>query len=199
MDKGGGVVAHGVDRGAKVFRLAPMAVCPAMADIDIIAPVSPGAVAGEIEVSFVGGEGRGGFPGFGINAVAQVFRRTPAVGGEIGDIEITTAVSVREIATGEDEPLSILGNVLGSFVLVGIDISGQAFGLAPQAVHFVGFIKILVIVLYPAGVDQFVAVDGDGGIVFGDIAVDAVSHVLRFEFVVGDGPGTGIIEGELVA
>src|SRR5580693_2711905 len=170
-----------------------------MADIDIAAAIAVRLAAGKIQISFIGGEGGCGFPKFGIDAVAEVLGCAPAVGGQVGDIEIAAAVSIGEIATGKDQPLSVLGNVLGALVLVGVDIAGQAPGFAPDAIHFVGLIEIFVDIVDTAGVDKGVAVDGDGRIVFGDGRIDAVAHILRFELVAGAGVGGFIVEGKLIA
>src|SRR5580658_9460091 len=100
MDKGGCVVAHGIDDGTQVFRLAPMAVCAAMAYVDVIASITSGPVAGKIKISFVWREGWCGLPGLGIDAVPHVLRGAPSVGGEIRYIEVATAMTVGEIAPG---------------------------------------------------------------------------------------------------
>ncbi len=128
MDKGRGFVSYRIDGGTKILWNAPVAVEGAVADINITSAITIRLAAGKIEIFFIRGKGRCGFPEFRID-IPQVFGLAPAVRGQVGDIQVAAAVSIREIAAGEDQPLSVLGNVLCAFILVGVDIAGQAFGL----------------------------------------------------------------------
>ena len=108
-------------------------------------------------------------------------------------------MAVGEVAAGEDEPLAVLGDVLGAFVVVGIDIAGEADGFAPGPVDLLRLVEVFIDMVDASGEDEGVAVDGDGREVFGDFGVDAVAEVAWFEFVAGDRVGGGVVEGEPVA
>src|SRR5258708_34606609 len=155
-----------------------MSVEQAMADINIAAAVAIRLAAGKIEVSFVGRQGGRGLPGLGIDAVAHVFRRAPAVWREVGNIKVAASMSFGKITTGEDQPLSILGDVLGAFILIGIDITGQAPGLAPRPILFVRFVEVFVEIIDAAVVDWWFSTDYRGGARVGDSACNAVCRSL---------------------
>ena len=183
MDERSAFVSGGINGWSHILRGTPVSIILTVAHINIVAAINAWTVAGKIQISFIRRKGRCGFPEFRIKITAQVLRRAPTLVREIGDVEITASVRVRKITACEEKPLTVLRNIQCAFIIIAVDISDQGFCLRPTIIQFVRFVEILVGIIHTPCEDQGFSVQRDGRIIFSNRGIDAVSQVLRFEFI----------------
>src|SRR5258708_2533316 len=175
-----------------------MTIQQAVADIDIAAAIASRAIAGKIKIFFIRGQRRGYIPELRINAIPQVLCGAPSIRGQVRNIEIAASISVGEITSVENKPLTVQGNALGCFILVRIDVSGEALGLAPYAVRTGGFIEVLIKIVDSSGKNEGIAIQADSGVIFQFRCIDTISQVLGLEFIIAGRMGCGIIKGKTI-